>query len=201
VVDVPRRKQLRPKWLYEHERVTILKAAAAVTEIDNPDDAARRWVPWLLAYSGARPQDITQLRGKDVQAVDGIWTLNVTPEAGTVKNAQARRVPLHNHLIEQGFLDFVKSKGDGPLFYRPRRAQGDNSEPTKQSKSPAAQARQRLAAWVRKIGVNDEHLSPNHAWRHTFKLIGRRIEQETLCWITSAAMRQRPWAGDTVSPR
>jgi hypothetical protein len=24
VVDVPRRKQLRPKWLYEHERVTIL---------------------------------------------------------------------------------------------------------------------------------------------------------------------------------
>jgi integrase len=131
VVDVPRRKQLRPKWLYEHERVTILKAAAAVIEIDNPDDAARRWVPWLLAYSGARPQDITQLRGKDVQAVDGIWTLNVTPEAGTVKNAQARRVPLHDHLIEQGFLDFVKSKGDGPLFYRPRRAQGDNSEPTK----------------------------------------------------------------------
>ena len=178
VVDVPRRKQLRPKWLYEHERAAILKAAAAVTDTINPDDAASRWVPWLLAYTGARPQDITQLRGKDVQEVDGIWTLNITPEAGTVKNAQARRVPLHDHLIEQGLLDFVKSKGGGPLFYRPRHAQGDNSEPTKQSKSPAAQARQRLAAWVRKVGVTDEHLSPNHAWRHTFKLIGRRIEQE-----------------------
>ncbi|MFY9771267.1 MAG: hypothetical protein WBG18_20595 [Xanthobacteraceae bacterium] len=46
----------------------------------------------------------------------------------------------------------------------------------KRSKSPAAQARQRLAAWVRKIGVNDAHLSPNHAWRHTFKHIGRRFE-------------------------
>ena len=93
MVDVPRRKQLRPKSFYEHEQVTILKAAA-VTAINNPDDAARRWVPWLLAYTGARPQDITQLRGKDVQAVDGIWTINITPEAGTVKNAQARRVPL-----------------------------------------------------------------------------------------------------------
>jgi hypothetical protein len=46
------------------------------------------------------------------------------------------------------------------------------------AKSPAAQVRQRLAAWVREIGVDDEHISPNHAWRHTFKLIGRRIEQE-----------------------
>ena len=32
------------------------------------------------------------------------------------------------------------------------------------------QVRQRLADWVREIGVDDEHLSPNHAWRHTFKL-------------------------------
>jgi integrase len=178
VVDVPRRKQLRPKWLYEHERKTILRAAAEIAKIDSPDDAARHWVPWLLAYTGARPQDITQLRGKDVQEVDGIWTINITPEAETVKSAQARRVPLHEHLIERGFLNFVKLSGEGPLFYRPRRSQPDNTEPTKQSKSPAAQVRQRLAAWVREIGVDDEHISPNHAWRHTFKLIGRRIEQE-----------------------
>jgi integrase len=178
VVDVPRRKQFRPKWLYEHERTTILRAAAAIAKIDGPDDAACRWVPWLLAYIGARPQDITQLRGKDVQQVDGIWIINVTPEAGTVKNATARQVPLHEHLIEQGFLDFVKESGEGPLFYRPRRKQPDDTEPTKEAKAPAAQARQRLAAWVRKIGVNDVNLSPNHAWRHTFKLVGRRIEQE-----------------------
>jgi integrase len=178
VVDVPRRKQFRPKWLYEHERTTILRAAAAIAKIDGPDDAACRWVPWLLAYTGARPQDITQLRGKDEQQVDGIWIINVTPEAGTVKNATARQVPLHEHLIEQGFLDFVKESGEGPLFYRPRRKQPDDTEPTKEAKAPAAQARQRLAAWVRKIGVNDVNLSPNHAWRHTFKLVGRRIEQE-----------------------
>jgi integrase len=99
VVDVPRRKQLRPKWLYEHERATILRAASAIADTSNPDDAACRWVPWLLAYTGARPGEITQLRGEDVEHVDGVWTLNFTPAAGTIKGGVARRVPLHAHLI------------------------------------------------------------------------------------------------------
>jgi integrase len=189
VVDVPRKKQLRPKWFNEEERTTILEAAAAVVKIDSPDEAARRWVPWLLAYTGARPQDIAQLRGKDVQEVENIWTINVTPEAGTVKNAKARRVPLHEHLIEQGFLDFVASQGVGPLFYRARRTQPSNIDPTKEPKAPAAQVRQRLAAWVRKIGVDDENLSPNHAWRHTFKHIGHRghISERLLDYICGHA--------------
>jgi integrase len=173
VVDVPKRKQYRPKWFHEDERATILNAAAAVKDTTSPDGVARRWVPWLLAYSGARPQEITQLRGNDVQQVDGIWALNVTPDAGSVKTMKARLVPIHDHLIEQGFLKFVRSSGNNPLFYRPRQK---HSGP--QRKSPAAQVRQRLAAWVREIGVTDEHLSPLHAWRHTFKLIGRRIEHD-----------------------
>jgi hypothetical protein len=48
VVDVPRRKQHRPKTFYEPERTTILKAAAAISDTSDPDNAARRWVPWLL---------------------------------------------------------------------------------------------------------------------------------------------------------
>jgi integrase len=177
VVDVPRRKQLRPKWLYEHERATILRAASAVSHTSNPDHAACRWVPWLLAYTGARPGEITQLRGVDVERVDGIWALNFTPAAGTIKGGLARRVPLHAHLVEQGFIEFAQAHGDEPLFYRPRN-NGQPEEPAMQRKSPGAQTRQRLAAWVREIGVTDEHLSPNHAWRHTFKLIGRRIEPD-----------------------
>jgi hypothetical protein len=34
-----------------------------------------------------------------------------------VKNRKPRTVPLHEHLIEQGFLAFVKANGTGPLFY------------------------------------------------------------------------------------
>jgi hypothetical protein len=28
-----------------------------------------------------------------------------------------------------------------------------------------------VASWVREIGVDDPHISPNHAWRHTFKQV------------------------------
>lgn len=83
-------------------------------------------------------------------------------------------MPLHPHLLEQGFLGFTQ-RHKGPLFYRPRRDQQDTVDVLNQKKSPAAQARQRLAAWVRQIGVNDPHLiRPLHAWRHTFKLRGDR---------------------------
>jgi hypothetical protein len=85
-------------------------------------------------------------------------------------------VPLHPHLVEQGFLEFVNGRGEAPLFFRPRSNRKTDAKQTKTLKSPAAQVRQRLADWVREIGVDDEHLSPNHAWRHTFKLIGSRAE-------------------------
>jgi integrase len=110
------------------------------------------------------------LWGRDVEQVDGIWTLNLTPEAGTIKGGRARRVPLHSHLVEQGLLNFAETHGAAPLFYRPRKQQSESGE----RKSPAAQARQRLAAWVRSLGIDEKGLSPNHAWRHRFKQIGRR---------------------------
>ena len=35
-----------------------------------------------------------------------------------------REVPLHSQLIEQGLLDYAKSRGARPLFYDPRSSRG-----------------------------------------------------------------------------
>jgi integrase len=85
-------------------------------------------------------------------------------------------VPLHEHLIAQGFLEFVEHHGRGPLFYHPvaTTTSDTNPDPAKQKKPRAAQARQRLADWVRSLGISDRHISPNHAWRHTWKQIADR---------------------------
>jgi hypothetical protein len=32
------------------------------------------------------------------------------------KTGQPRTIPIHEHLIEMGFIDFVKSRKSGPLF-------------------------------------------------------------------------------------
>ena len=48
--------------------------------------------------------------------------------------------------------------------------------------------RERLATWVRKLGVTDPNIRPNHAWRHTFKQIGHRyIPERILDAITGHA--------------
>jgi integrase len=181
-ITVPRQIRLRDtQAFYPQEQRLILKATLDVTDTRTPDAAARRWVPWLCAYTGARVGEMTQLRGSDLIERDGIHALRITPDAGTTKNRKTRVVPLHDHLVEQGFLEFAAKHGDKPLFYMPRESK----------KSPYAQARQRLADWVRGLGITDKEVSPNHGWRHTFKQIAdhAEISERTSNYITGHAQR------------
>jgi integrase len=189
-ITVPKQSRHRETKAFRgDEQQLILGAALAIDDTNGRvDDAAKRWVPWLCAYSGARPGEITQLRGSDVVKQDGIDAIRITPEAGTVKGGQTRVVPIHEHLLAQGFLKFVSRRGQGPLFYAPRHERGSSRGATG-SKAPYSQVRQRLAEWVRSIGVTDEHVSPNHAWRHTFKQIADRegISERMSDYITGHA--------------
>ncbi len=166
-VSVQRKIETREsKAFTDDEARTILGAALTVTDGALKD--ARRWLPWLCAYSGARAGEIAQLRGQDITERDGIWVMVLTPEAGTIKNRKPRTVPLHSHLIEQGFLEFVKSRGARPLFYGPRPDDGKLAKPL------PAHIVQKVGEWVRALGVSDPEIRPNHAWRHLFKLIAER---------------------------
>jgi integrase len=100
-----------------------------------------------------------------------VWTIRITPEAGTQKTQEARIVPLHEHLIEQGFLAAIKPRGEGPLFYDPAQERGGRVKPQ------SVKVGQFLAQWVRKVvGITDPAVQPNHAWRHTFKTICREAD-------------------------
>ena len=175
-ITVPKQRKNRETQAFRREEYrVILKASLATAETSTAFEAAKRWVPWLLAYTGARPGEITQLRKQDVIEQDGIHALLLTPEAGSMKNNRARAVPLHEHVLAQGFLKFAQGHSDGPLFHTGKtKVKCDN--PVSVSKSHAAQVRQRLAAWIRSLGVTDRELSPNHAWRHTFKQVADRHE-------------------------
>lgn len=172
-VDVPRKMQFREdgKSFNDAEVSIILKASLAYSKPNTPTERTRRWVPWLCAYSGARPGEITQLRGKDVEERSGLCVIKLTPDAGTVKTGKTRVVPLHEHIIAQGFMEMVQKVGRGALFYNDKTSQRASADPLKPSRSRADTARAQLGEWVRKLGVTDPELSPNHAWRHTFKRI------------------------------
>lgn len=168
-VLAPRRMIVREKGLNDAEAQKILGATLTdpPSKLSSPRAFARRWVPWICAYTGARVNEITQLRAEDIFKVSDIWVVRITPEAGSTKSNQARTVALHPDLIKQGFPAVV-AKRKGPLFFDPDRYRGGSS-----GNPQAKKVGEYLARWVREIGVDDPIVLPNHGWRHRFKTQAR----------------------------
>lgn len=121
--------------------------------------AARRWCPWLAAYSGARISELTALRREDIQREAGILVMHIK----ATKTNEIRTVPLHEHLLEVGFLDFVESSAQGALFFDEDRKRKGNRT------SLAEVVSKDIARWIRRATDLDPHVDPNHGWRHTWK--------------------------------
>jgi integrase len=166
-IVAPKAPKLRDPEFTKDEYTAILTASTkpSLGKRGQHFQNAVRWCPWLAAYSGARINELTQLRKQDVSCIDGIWAYKITPEAGTVKGKEARLVPLHRHLITQGFLDFVDAQPLGPLFYDDSKRHKVDALNTK-----SKQMGTKLAAWVRLVGVTGD-VQPNHGWRHLFNTL------------------------------
>ena len=191
-VDVPKASVLREegKSFNTPEAQVILTASLAIANTKDAFPLAKRWVPWVCAYSGARAGEITQLRGIDVMKRGGFYVMRITPEAGSTKTGNARTVPLHEHLIAQGFIEFVRAQGDGPLFYNVRAATKAEVDPLNPKMHPATKVRQRVGSWVRKLGISDPEVGPTHGWRHLFLKRARRAGIECSATIKMGIPRQ-----------
>lgn len=166
-VRVSRKAKAGTKMLsYDNEEVARLLALASASK-----EPWKRWLPWLAAATGSRIGEVAQLHGSQVLQKEGITVLAIAPtkDGGRLKNdGSERHVPLHPKLIEDGFLDFVEARGDGPLFYQ--RTSGDPKR-----KHASKGLSNRLAAWIRENGFTDSRKAPNHALRHWFKSEASRI--------------------------
>jgi hypothetical protein len=83
-------------------------------------------------------------------------------------------VPIHSHVIEQGFLDYVaeREKLNKPLFYDPDRSRGG-----KPGNPQFKKVAERLGEWVHGLGI-PVGVKPNHAWRHLFKSMARHVKMD-----------------------
>lgn len=176
-------KQAKPRKTYSRERgytdaeaQKLLKASRAyqphadefgyVRESQKMVDT-KRWVPIICAFSGARISEIIQLRKEDVRQVQGRWIIRITPDAGTVKAGGYRDVPLHRQIVDEGFIEFVKSAEAGPLFH--------NATDPEKYKRAAQIVSNKISDWVRIAKLCPEGVQPNHAWRHRFKTQCREL--------------------------
>jgi integrase len=159
-VSVKKAKKIitREAYLSKAEAAVLLNASLATQRGARESFqrwAGRRWAPWLMAYSGARVGEILQLSKGNVLFEGGIPFIRLTPEDGTIKTGKFRDVPIHEHLIALGFLQFVEGAPEGKLFM------GEGLRA----------AINRLREFAR-LYVKDKGVQPNHAWRYTFKTYG-----------------------------
>jgi integrase len=136
--------------------------AALILQSARPEEGVKRWVPWLLAFTGARLDEVCQAYTSDIGQEQGIWYLDINQDRGKkLKNPiSARRVPLHQAVIDEGFLNYVNSLPEGRLF--------PDLKPDRFG-SPGGTATKYLGRWIRSLGIKDRRKVPNHSWRHRFK--------------------------------
>lgn len=141
--------------------------------------ASLRWLPWVLALSGARLGEIVQSVKEDIKVIEGVTVLRVHSEPGdrakgeskrSLKTAESRRlVPIHPALIAEGFLDYVAALPAGsPLF--------PDILPDKLFGSRTNIAQKLLSRWVRAQGISTEDISPAHSFRHWFITAARKAK-------------------------
>jgi hypothetical protein len=84
-----------------------------------------------------------------------------------------------------GFCKFASRKrGRTPLFYSLERQRNpDRKNPTYTSVG------NKLAEWVRSLGIKDPLVKPNHGWRHRFKAVGLKVKMSVLLFAVPARLQ------------
>lgn len=135
---------------------------------------AAYWLPLIALLSGARLNEIAQLRVKDLKqdAETGLWFIDIGTEGDrSIKTASSRRqVPLHPELIRLGLLR-----------YRQHRLEKDGKDTSSfWPDIKSADQAYRSTAWSKwfnrylrtTVGIKDPSIV-FHSFRHTFKRMAR----------------------------
>jgi integrase len=172
--SLPSRSDVARMEPFSSEQIVAILNAGAFTgcrseksQQELGDHKVRDWRYWLtlmLAFTGARLNEVVQLRVKDLQQVEGIWVIDFTNEGEgqSLKTSSSRRqLPIHPRLLELGILAFrdeAARVGQEDLFHKvPRDRDGRHS----------TQAGKWFRKFLVRIGVKGQDIGGAHRWRHT----------------------------------
>lgn len=160
------------------------------------------WLPLLMYYTGARREELAQLKAREVIVdpnksphLDILTTVEEGETRGVKNDGSRRLIPLHPDLIDRGFLRYVDSvrSENGQLF-------------PKLKPNPAgyygASFGKRWAIYLREVVKLDTSVSPAHGFRHAFKTLCRaaNISEEVSDAITGHAGGNRVARGYGTMP-
>lgn len=162
-IALPQRRNDEPsRKAFTHEQLqTIFDNLTHNDGLARKD--AHKWGSLIGLFTGARVNEIAQLRVKDVRQIDGIWCFDINDSDNkTLKTTASKRiVPIHPKLIELGLLDYrnsVEVQGYERLLYELTYCRGNGYG-------------KNLSRWVNerfltKLEIKTKELT-FHSFRHT----------------------------------
>ncbi|WP_156374665.1 site-specific integrase [Pseudorhodoferax sp. Leaf274] len=162
------KRAVEARMPYSPAQADVVMAGTAVYKDTHP---ARYWLPRLARWTGARLNELHQLRRMDVVECDGIRGISITDHgecmpglAMRLKNAGSRRwVPLHSGVAE--FWTWAKGQPDGALFPADANKFGVISDALSKWYGRALRGPWRIA---------DDRIT-FHSWRHAFAGMCRAV--------------------------
>lgn len=149
------------------------------------------WLPLLMAYTGARREEVAQLLVTDIEQDEesGAWCIAIRPGLGkSLKTASSRRrVPLHDDLLALGLLDYRNSiPAEGRLFPKLKPHKDGLGHAVGKTWDKYLQDEVKLQTTAK----------PAHGFRHAFKTLCREvgIPKEVQDWLLGHAATN---VGDT----
>ena len=177
VVGATGLRQPKDRRAYRISELNQIFASRLYTDGYRPEGQAADasyWVPILGPFLGARIEEVCQLRIEDVQRVNGVWCVRICDldEEQKLKTGSSfRRVPLHDTVIQCGFLLYVaKIARAGHVMVFPTLT-NDNA-----NKIFSNSVGKWFARYLESIGLTDHRLD-YHSYRYTFR------QQCSLCGI------------------
>ncbi|EJL6720212.1 tyrosine-type recombinase/integrase [Vibrio alginolyticus] len=156
---VAKASQQRDRW-----QLKELKKLFSSSEY-RKKDVQFNWTTKIQLYHGCRPSEVCQLTTSDIQIIEGVPCITISDSEAEqrLKTPNALRiVPLHNQLINEGFLEYVQGRREQKqkqLFdYKPH---GDN-------KDWSFRYRTNLGKLQTAIGMKPNARPTAYSFRHTF---------------------------------
>ncbi|KFA28671.1 site-specific integrase [Xanthomonas vasicola] len=166
----------------------------------------RWWCPLIALYTGARINEISQLKVSDIVQDQGVWCFSIqkTVDKDLAKSkgkrsrqrlkgkSAIRKVPVHEALIQAGFLDFVAdivASGHPRLF--PNLSAGVNEETGESNGRYSQGFVNQFAVYLKGLGFGKGIGS--HAFRHTLatELDAKGVRVEDIALITGHSLNKK----------
>jgi integrase len=183
--------QLKQKSLPSSGRSAFTNAEVnALLPGSDQKQPARYWVTLISAYTGMRQNEICQLHIADIRELNEVWVFDVNDRDGKkLKNLYSSRlVPVHDKLIQLGFLDYVKkvkAQKNPRLF--PELKEGRDGHGRKISRW--------FAEHRTSVGIADRG-KDFHSFRHT---VATQLKNALVLESVAAALLGHATAGITYS--